>query len=91
MTEPELGMVTHADYVGTNIDDQTLLLFRRKNPAEAQFVILASEHYLELIRAAADGRIRNKALQESAAILREIFDTCPTAADIYLKILGKGE
>ncbi len=60
MTEPELGMVTHTDYVGTNIDDQTLLLFRRINPKEARFVILESSHYLELIQAAADGRISKK-------------------------------
>lgn len=88
---PGLDTITHADYVGTNLDDQNLLLFKRANAIAAGFVILESKHYLELIRAAALGRYADSGLKEAAAVLRELFDGCEGAADAYLKIIRKRE
>lgn len=67
-------MITHAEYVGTNIDDQTLLLFRRINPTEAKFVILESSHYRDLIREAEKKPFCRLCMDGRAA---SIHSSCP--------------
>jgi hypothetical protein len=89
MNEHGLDTITHAAFAGTNNDNQNLILFQRVNAREAEFVILESKHYLELIRAAADGRVAKAALKESSKVLQELFVTCDGAADAYLMAVGR--
>ncbi len=85
------AIVTHVQYEGTNIDDQNLELFRRVNAPEAQYVVLESPHYRELIRAAADGRVARAAADMAKKIVGELLDGNPQAVDLYFKIIRDRE
>ena len=85
----DLTAITHTQHEGTNIRDRNLELFRRVNAEEATYTILKSEHYRELIRLAADGRVATVAYSEMRKIMHELFDTCPQAGDAYLKAAKK--
>ena len=89
MSDLELDTITHVEFMGTRVNDKNLLLFQRVNALQAGFCIIESEHYLELIRAAAEGRFTKKSMEESGKILLEIFDKCEGASDAYLKIVKK--
>jgi len=84
----KLDAITHVEEIGHDLvdpDDKNMLMFRRVNAAEAKFSIVDSEHYRELIRIAADGKVANAAYEELRKILHKIFDICPEACDAYLK------
>lgn len=79
----------HVEYVGTNLSDKSLLLFRRVNANEANSVILSAATYRELILAASDGRMSRGAADSCKEILQELFEECEGAVDAYFRIIKK--
>ena len=88
-----LGTITHVEETD-RLEKHSEFRFSRVNAAEADFVILKSKHYRELIRVAADGRIARSAADTAKSILADLFEKCPAAVDVYFKIVrgpGRGK
>ena len=85
------SVITHVQYEGADPDDRGLDLFRRVNASEAEYVVLESPHYRELIRAAADGRVARAAAEMAKKIVGELLEGNPAAVDLYFKVIRDRE
>lgn len=93
--EMRIGAITHVEEIDetdpANADAimDVDFFFKRINAAEATHTVLEVEHYRELIRLAADGRVSDVAYFELRKILHELFALCPEAGDAYVRAVQK--
>ena len=88
----KLGAVTHVEEVpmehGSLLQDVDFFL-KRINAEEAEYTILETDFYRELILEAANGRQSRGAADSAKEILQELFDHHPGTVDAYLKIIHR--
>ncbi len=89
----DLQAITHVEHLAEWRDpqDRCRLVFKPANAIDASHAILKSEHYRELIRVAADGRVARAAAEMAKKIVGELLEANPQAVDLYFKIIRDRE
>lgn len=87
----KITFVTHAELVMVPDQPENEATFRQVNATEATYAILPAEGYRRLMAIAANERVARAASDAFSAVIADIFENCPQAADAYFRALEKHE